>query len=483
MNDAGKIKFHNFIGCNPTVYLTLIALVFILAGSPALAEDWPTYMHDNSRSGATGEVLDLGDLNTQAWVYISPAPPKRAWGDSPHWDAYSSNKAVAMRDFDTAIFVTVVGDDVYLGSSVTNSVHCFNATNGQEKWFYGTNSPVRFPPSYSSGKLYFGSDDGNVYCINAADGSYNWNYSPAGTGSRMICNNGYLATMWPVRTGTAVLDGKVYFAAGLVPWKSTYLCSVDATTGTELYKVSAGSSPNGAIMASDSNLYLPQGRNHPRIFSRSTGSSISTMGTASGVFALLTDDGSSTGLIYGPAVFSSNAGYLLSAYSDRLSNHTNGKCMVVADGYSYVVKETFGVETIKGYSINTQTTLSSIDRSNGSTRWTYTSPAEERYFTLISAGDVVFAGGIGKVVAHDTTNGNVIWSKNVNGQVRGLAAANQHLYVSTDTGYVYSLGSSFLPEDFNKSGQVDLPDLMMFSQQYLKCTNPNDEDCDDMLGN
>ena len=483
MNNTGKIEFHKFIGCKLTVYLTLIALVCTLTGSVARAEDWPTYMHDNSRSGATGEVLDLGDLNTQAWVYISPAPPKRAWGDSPHWDAYSSNKATPMRDYDTAIFVTTVGEDVYLGSSVTDSVHCFDAATGNEKWFYGTNGPVRFPPSYSSGKLYFGSDDGNVYCINATDGSYDWSYSPAGSGSRMICNNGRLATMWPVRSGTAVLDGKVYFAAGLVPWKSTYLCSLNALTGTELYKVSGGPTPTGAILASDSNLYLPHGRNHPRVYTRSSGGSSGILSGTAGVFALLTDDGSSTGVIYGPATLSSNTGYTLSASGDLLGNHTNGKCMVVANGYSYVVKETFNVETIRGYRTNTQTTLTSIDRSNGSTRWTYTSPAEERYFTLISAGDVIFAGGIGKVVAHDTTNGNIIWSKSVNGQVRGLAAANQHLYVSTDTGYVYSLGSSFLPEDFNKSGQVDLPDLMMFSQQYLKCTNPNDVDCDDLLGN
>ena len=88
------------------------------------------------------------------------------------------------------------------------------------------------------------------------------------------------------------------------------------------------------------------GRNHPRVYTRSSGGSSGILSGTAGVFALLTDDGSSTGVIYGPATLSSNTGYTLSASGDLLGNHTNGKCMVVANGYSYVVKETFNVETI-----------------------------------------------------------------------------------------------------------------------------------------
>ena len=53
-----------------------------------------------------------------------------------------------------------------------------------------------------------------VYRVNARDGSFIWKYSPSGD-TRLVGNNGSLIPMWPVRTGTAVLDGKVYFAANV----------------------------------------------------------------------------------------------------------------------------------------------------------------------------------------------------------------------------------------------------------------------------
>ena len=61
------------------------------------------------------------------------------------------------------------------------------------------------------------------------------------------------------------------------------------------------------------------------------------------------------------------------------------------------------------------------------------------------------------------------------------AAAGGRLFVSTDTGYIYMFGSSFLPADFDKSGTVDLLDLLIFVGDYFKCTNPNDPGCQNLL--
>ena len=465
-------------------YVLLVGLIFLLVISSVRAEDWPTYMHDNARSGVTGESLDLLDLDNLAWVYVAPTPPQRAWSNGPPWDAWSRKGAVPMRDFDAAIFVTVANDEVYLGSSVTNSVHCLDAFTGQQKWFYHTNGPVRFPPSYYNGKLYFGSDDGNAYCINVADGSFVWKYNPSGD-KRQICNNGRLVTMWPIRTGTAVLDDKVYFAASLVPWRSSYLCSVDSisgsTGGSGLYNVYGGKTPTGLILVSDTNIYLPQGRFYPQIFSRSTGSSGGSISGSTGVYALLTSDGPSTGFVYGPGRAWDAHGYLLSAQSDKLASHPDGKYMVVSGGYSYVVTETFAVESTKGYRKDTVTTLKAIDRDTAGTTWSVT--CEKSYYSLIYAGDILFAGGTGMVYAHSTTDGSVLWSQPVNGHARGLAAADGQLYVSTDTGYVYAFGTSYLPEDFNKDGIVDLVDLMMFIDTFLDCTDPtNPYNCFDVSG-
>jgi outer membrane protein assembly factor BamB len=455
-------------------YTLVIFLAGIFGLKAATAEDWPTYMHDNARSGVVSELLALDELE-EVWVHHSPAPPARAWCNDPRWDAWSSTSQVPMRDFDTAIFVTVVGENVYIGSSVTESVHCLDITTGQQKWFFRTDGPVRFPPSYYDGKLYFGSDDGYVYCITADAGSLVWKYSPAGD-TRILCNNGKLITTWPVRTGTAVLDGKVYFAVSLVPWKTSYLCSVDAMTGSAtgsgLYKVTGNvGTAAGPILASNDNIYLTQGRFYPRVYSRASGGYTGTLsGSGGGVYALLTSDGSTTGFIYGQGRNNDKSGYELNAFSDRLANHPDGKYMVVAGGVAYVITETFSIETDKGYRYNTQANLKAIDRATAGTLWSVN--LDTACWSLILAGDVLFTGRPGKVVAHSATDGSVLWSRPATGHVRGLAAANGRLFVSTDMGKIYMFGSSFLLADFDKSGTVDLADLAVLAGQYLQCTDP-----------
>lgn len=100
-----------------TFFGTSIALVnaILFFNCPvAWAEDWPTYMHDNLRSGVTSEELNLNVLS-QAWVYISPKPVRTAWAGPAPWDPlHQQAKIPALRDFDSALFVSVLGNSVYL---------------------------------------------------------------------------------------------------------------------------------------------------------------------------------------------------------------------------------------------------------------------------------------------------------------------------------------------------------------------------------
>ena len=89
----------------------------------------------------------------------------------------------------------------------------------------------------------------------------------------------------------------------------------------------------------------------------------------------------------------------------------------------------------------------------GSTQWSKTNLDYEPY-VLIKAGDILFVGGTKKVVAYDCSdNGNEVWSKIVTGRVRGLAAANGHLFASTDTGHMYAFGSP--RSDLKGDGKID----------------------------
>jgi len=460
--------------------ICLMLFVAAILTTVGFCEDWPTYMHDNARSGFTSEVVVLEELKP-GWVHTSPAPPQRAWGNGMPWDAWSYNGSVPMRDFDSAFFVTVAGQDIFFGSSVTNSVHCLDAGSGRGKWFFRTDGAVRFPPSFNDGKLYFGSDDGHVYCVTASNGSLVWKYSPVAE-KRVIMNNGNLITMSPVRTGTAVLDGKVYFAASLVPWKSSYLCSVDASTGsgtgTGLYTVSGGVAPAGAILASQTNIYLTQGRFYPQIFNRATGAPAGTLNGATGVFALLTSDGAGTGIVYGQGKDSAH-GYKLATHSDKLAAFPGGKLMVVGNGMAYIITETFQVETTKGYRKNTNTTLKAVNRDDRSVQWTV--PCNSRCFSMIMADSTLFVGGVDEVVAYDTSNGQQVWRQPVKGFARGLAYANQRLFVSTDSGKIYMFGKgNFAGADFDGDGDVDFADFQRFIDDYLRCTDPQDTECENV---
>ena len=446
-------------------------IVFLFPETVIYAKDWTTYMHDNSRSGVTAEKLDLSNLN-QAWVYTSPAPPRTAWSGPAPLDAGRTNAPLpATRDFDTAFFVTAVNDSVYFGSSVTNSVHCLNIYSGSEKWFHRTDGPVRFPPTYYNGRIYFGSDDGYLYCADAADGSEVWKYSPSGK-TRLLGNNNNLVPMWPIRTGTGIYDGKVYFAASLVPWKAPYLCSLDAKTGadtgTELYKTQPVVSvepysrgvltPMGSILLSSTKIYLPQGRMSAYMFNRTTGSPIGMFSTtgegiiswmnnwSGGTYALLTPDSryfqghSRLGAFFGYPIEGDYLFEFNAETRDMIACHDSAAAMVVSGSHSYIIEKTFDKHPVEGFVTAVHGTVKCILRSNGSTRWSKSNLDYDPY-TLIKAGDIIFVGGTKKVVAYDCSDkGKEVWTKKVTGKVRGLAAANGYLFASTDTGHIYAFG-------------------------------------------
>jgi outer membrane protein assembly factor BamB len=60
--------------------------------------------------------------------------------------------------------------------------------------------------------------------------------------------------------------------------------------------------------------------------------------------------------------------------------------------------------------------------------------------TLILAGNVLLAGGDGKVLAFDATSGKALWTGDIAGKARGLAAADGRLFVSSNTGAIYCFG-------------------------------------------
>jgi outer membrane protein assembly factor BamB len=464
-----------------------VGLLVLIIGinSTVWAEAWPTYRHDNRRSGITSEKIDIP--LKQSWIYQAPAPPHTAWSDPAKWDAYAAIKPLApMRDFDSAFFVTVSGDSVYFGSSVEDSVTCVDARTGREKWSFLTEGAVRFPPTITAGKAYFGSDDGVAYCIRADSGELVWKYSPSSE-NRLVPSNGKLISLWPIRTGLLVQNGKVYFAASLLPWRESYLCCIDALSGSDsgadLYKLAQSNRTiQGAILASPTKLYLPQGRLHPLVCDITSGNVIGTFGGGGegGVYALLAPDDT---FIHGRGQNHRTKGELRgfdAEKRDYIATFPGAQAMVMTEPVAYLHSENELSAFDRGRYLNLQKQINQLNSRQQAIQkelkdlekkpdeekseslnielgqiklkvaeltaglsdcFIWKQPAEYSY-ELILAGDVLWAGGDNEVAGFDVAEGRLIWKTTVDGKAYGLAVAEGRLFVSTDTGKIYCFSSS-----------------------------------------
>ncbi len=65
--------------------------------------------------------------------------------------------------------------------------------------------------------------------------------------------------------------------------------------------------------------------------------------------------------------------------------------------------------------------------------------------SMALAGNAVIVGGMDEVRAFDLNDGRMVWSSKTDGEVRGLAAAADRLFVSTATGSIFSYASDSPP--------------------------------------
>jgi outer membrane protein assembly factor BamB len=74
----------------------------------------------------------------------------------------------------------------------------------------------------------------------------------------------------------------------------------------------------------------------------------------------------------------------------------------------------------------------------GCYRWEAELPAP---LELILAGEVLFLGGDGEVLAVSVKDGKQLWSAKVEGKAYGIAFSGGNLFVSTGLGHIYCFGS------------------------------------------
>jgi hypothetical protein len=181
---------------------------------PGNAEDWPMWRRDAGRT-ATSPASLPGELALK-WVRELPA-------NAP---AYRDERL----QFDRGYEPVVLGQRMFVASAVDDSVAAYDTRTGEQLWKFYAEGPVRFAPVSGDGKIIFGADEGYVYCVDASDGQLAWKFK-AVPSDRRILGNGRLISVWPVRGGPVLKDGRVYFAAGVWPLEGVFVYCLDAATG------------------------------------------------------------------------------------------------------------------------------------------------------------------------------------------------------------------------------------------------------------
>lgn len=458
----------------PSFHQVILLLVLTIYSAPAVssAEDWPTYQHDNARSGQTSE--SLSPVLKESWVFKSVHPPHLAWPGPAKWDGW--NKVYNLKDrmvFDKAFQVAASGDHVYFGSSIDDSVKCLDTKTGQLKWQFITEGPVRLAPGIVKDRLYFGSDDGYVYCLNSEDGSLVWKHRPGKTDLR-VSGNGRVVSLWAIRTGVVVVDDIAYACAGVFPAETVFLVAMDAKTGKELWKTGMKDFPaQGYILASYSNIYVTTGRSQPLVFERETGKRLYQVsgGSTGGTYALLTGDQ----IMFGPGKTGRMA-LFGKEQKDHLATF-EGNHMIIRENMSYLHTDTelSALDRDRYIKIYGQRMKLLIEQKELSRKISKENPPKEEAQklreriselgkeidllttelgqcilwkapcnqpnSLILGGDKLYAGGDGDFAVYSVNKGEKLWEQKVEGKVFGLAIANGNLYVSTDEGFIYSFSA------------------------------------------
>jgi len=437
------------------------------------AEDWPSFHHDYRRSGVSGEQLKL-PLKC-AWVFRSAHRPQPAWPAEPakqdFWHRHFDLRPTL--DFDRAFAVVGAGQIIYFGSSADDKVYALDARTGTVKWTFFTEGPIRLAPTVVGDKVYVGSDDGCVYCLRAGDGKLLWKYAVNGQ-SHMVCGNGRMISLWPVRSSVVADSDRVYFAAGLFPQQGAYLIALHSDTGEEIWKRKIGISPQGYMLASAEYLYVPTGRTNPVIFSRRDGKQLGELPSNGGAYALLCDEVLVAGPGRGPKQLVAGN----TQTKDTVATFP-GRRLIIRGDMAYMQAEadlaafnrkrylqlSWTIRLLREQRARVERKLKS---SNAQLKpqlqqqvqqltariAELTAELEDCYHwrkpsaytdSMILAGAYLFVGGQDKVAAVRTQDGSVLWSAEVQGRAACLSVINGSLYVSTDTGRIYCF----------RNGQID----------------------------
>lgn len=148
------------------------------------ADDWPTFRHDQQRSGTAGLEIKAS-LKSKWSVELGGrlTPP------------------------------VIAAKTVYIAKTDAHTLYALDEASGKEKWTFTAGGRIDSPPTIEDGRVVFGSTDGWIYCLRATDGKLAWRYRAAPMNQRCMAYE-QLESLWPVHGSALVRDNQIYCVAG-----------------------------------------------------------------------------------------------------------------------------------------------------------------------------------------------------------------------------------------------------------------------------
>jgi len=425
---------------------TLYSIILFFTAIQLFSADWPMWKHDASRSGKTDEKLPA-TLNLQ-WKR-ELGTPRPAWPPSQ-----------VKLQFDRSFEPVVVGKTIYIPSMNSDKITAYDTDSGKELWRFYADGPVRFAPVIYKNKIYFASDDGILYCLNAQSGKLIRKTSLA-PNRKKILGNKRMISIWPARGGAALLDGKVYAAAGIWPFMGTFIYSIDAETGKIVWCNSgsgsifieqqhfspafAGVAPQGYIAATKNKLLISGGRTVPAIYDIKTGKflyyhiSDRTFTKGGGGYAVST---TKKYFSNGSSIYDLSTGKCITQTSAEIM--TDKLFLALNDNGEISAKE-YLLETFKQKRSKRKISKSQKFKELWKQK---TSPVPDRI--LLNTADRLFCS---------TANGNILsfnlkkrptskevwradWQYHADSKIWNIIAADHKLFAVTEKGTIYCFGEN-----------------------------------------
>ncbi len=404
----------------------LVALIFSVIPKLTFAEDWPTWRYDAGRTASS--IEELPDQLFLQWTKHYSAR-EQVWDDPLNND---------LMQFDKVFEPIAVGNTLFMGFNDQDKVVAIDSESGKEIWSYYADGPVRLPISFHENKIYFTSDDGYLYCISANKGELIWKFNGGPTERKMLGNKRLIST-WPARGGVVIDEGIAYFAASIWPSMGTFIYAIDAESGKEIWRNDgtgsdyvkqphnansfAGIAPQGTMAVNGNNLFIPGGRSVAGCFDKLTGEQnyyhINKHNKSGGAFVSTRDKWwVNHHRDQNTFIYETKAG-------ERVSKLMEKHPVLSSDLFYFS-----GASVVARDPNNPNKIVWKLD--------------VDATGDLIQAGTRLYAGGRNGLTAIQLVgdSATIVWTKEINGEVGRIIAANGRIFAVTMDGKILSFGGA-----------------------------------------